>query len=851
MEDDRLKTAEGIKSADLAKELGVKSTEIVTAVGKLRATEFKKGTTIVKLTDSEAEKVRSQFKSASPDREQQKPAEQPPAPPVAKVEPPVERKIEQKPALAQQERKKYPQQQQQRPPYPARPGQPPHAPRYQQGQQRPQQPHGQRPSQPQQRQHAAPSAQKPPLVTAKPFTPSAALVAPAPPGEPRTVIVADDVELIDRFKKEVEGDKVEKIKVKPQMQRAFQAVRKIEPKKWVDSKGGGQKRSFRPGDPRFRRHEQIQSQQQLTTAPRKKSIKITEGTSIKEFAELIGAKIPDVIKQFMGLGFMPTINTPVDMDAAVIVAEHFGVKIESVSAEHLDVVEEVREDASLLVHRPPVVTIMGHVDHGKTSLLDAIRSTKVTEGEAGGITQHIGAYKVSLQGKDITFLDTPGHEAFTSLRARGAKVTDIVVLVVAADDGVMPQTIEAIDHAKAAGVPIVVAVNKIDKENANPTKVKNELAEHGVVSEEWGGTSVFVEVSAKKRIGIEHLLEMILLQAEVMEIRANPNKPARGYIIEAKLDKGRGPVATILIHSGTLREADAFVAGTSSGKVRALVSDTGKKLHAAGPAVPVEVLGFGEVPTAGDVFTVVGDEKKARQIAMARLAKQRAAEIVRRNKLTLDELYAKIKEGEIRDLNIIIKGDVQGSIEAMKKSFEEVTHAEVKVRVIHAAVGGINESDVMLASASNAVIIGFNVRPELKASHLAEKEGIDIRLYSIIYEAISDVKKALEGMLKPTLKEKVLGRAEVRQTYSVSRIGTIAGCYVLDGMVSRNCEGIRIIRNNIVAYEGKIGSLKRFKDDVKEVQTGYECGITIENFNDLKVGDIIENFIIEKIATKL
>jgi len=878
-------TAEGIKSTDLAKELGVKSSEIVTAVGTLRGAEFKKGTTVVKLTQGEADRVRTLLKPAAPVREPQKPA-QPPVPKVAAPAPVVEKMVDrpaqqpQKPEQRTEQRPPHRAADQQRPPYRSNDQRPAHRPDQQQGQRPPyqgqgqQRPAGQRPEyrKDDRRPYAKPQGQyqqRPPYQgqgqqrpapvpsePVKPYVPppivqKAFEQQAAKQEQPRTVIVADDVELIDRFKKEAEGDKVEKIKVKPQMQRAFQAIRKVEPKKWADAKGGGgQKKSFRPGDPRFRRQEQMQQQQQ-TTAPRKKSIKIEEGTSIKEFAELIGAKIPEVIKQFMGLGFMPNVNTPIDMDAAMLVAEHFGVKIESVTVEQLDVVEEVAEDESQLAHRPPVVTIMGHVDHGKTSLLDAIRSTKVTEGEAGGITQHIGAYKVSLQGKDITFLDTPGHEAFTSLRARGAKVTDIVVLVVAADDGVMPQTIEAIDHAKAAGVPIVVAVNKIDKENANPTKVKNELAEHGVVSEEWGGTNVFVEVSAKQRIGIEHLLEMILLQAEVMEIKANPNKPARGYIIEAKLDKGRGPVATVLIQSGTLRSADAFVAGTASGKVRALISDTGKKLHEAGPAVPVEVLGFAEVPTAGDVFTAVEDEKKARQVAMARLAKQRAAEIVRRHKLTLDELYAKIKEGEIRDLNIIIKGDVQGSIEAMKKSFEEVAHAEVKVRVIHAAVGGINESDVMLATASNAIIIGFNVRPESKAAHLAEKEGVDIRLYSIIYEAINDVKKALEGMLKPTLKEKILGRAEVRQTYAVSRIGTIAGCYVLDGLVSRNCEGIRIIRNNIVAYEGRLGSLKRFKDDVKEVQTGYECGITIENFNDLKVGDIIENFIIEKIATKL
>ena len=505
----------------------------------------------------------------------------------------------------------------------------------------------------------------------------------------------------------------------------------------------------------------------------------------------------------------------------------------------------------VLSSRPPVVAVLGHVDHGKTSLLDAIRQTKVTETEAGGITQHIGAYKVSLQGKDITFLDTPGHEAFTALRARGAKVTDIVVLVVAADDGVMPQTIEAIDHSKAANVPIIVAINKIDKPEANPARVRNELAERGIVSEEWGGQNIFVEVSAKKKIGIEHLLEMILLQAEVMELKANPNRPARGTIIEAKLDKGRGPVATVLIQSGTLRVGDAFVAGSASGKVRALIDDTGKKINEAGPSTPVEIIGFSEVPTAGDVFTCVEDEKKARQIALARLQKQRLAEAARHKKLTLDELYSKIKEGQIKELGIVIKGDVQGSVEAIRSALEGITHPEVKVRVIHAAVGGINESDVMLATASNAIIIGFNVRPELKASQLAEKEGVDIRLYNIIYDAIEDVKKALEGMLEPTLKEKVLGRAEVRQTFQVSRLGTIAGCYVIDGMISRASDGIRVIRDNIVVYEGKLASLKRFKEDVKEAQTGYECGIMIENFNDLKVGDILENYIIEKIAAKL
>jgi translation initiation factor IF-2 len=655
----------------------------------------------------------------------------------------------------------------------------------------------------------------------------------------------EEIKIPDRFKKEIEVEKIEKFKTKPGLQRAFQTIRKIEPKRWHDQrpvKRGGRFRSFQ-GDER-------KSQVQLV-APRKKTLKLQEGTTVKEFAELISVKLSDVIKKFMELGYMPTINQPVDTDAALLIAEGFGVKLE-LSAIEEDTIDEVTpEDNSNLVYRSPVITIMGHVDHGKTSLLDAIRETKVTETEAGGITQHIGAYKVKLKNKKIVFLDTPGHEAFTSMRARGAKVTDIVVLVVAADDGVMPQTIEAINHAKAANVPIVVAINKIDKPDANLSRVKNELSEQGIIAEEWGGQNIFVEVSAKKRIGIERLLEMILLQAEVMELKANPDKHARGTIIEAKLDKGRGPVATVLVQSGTLKIGDAFIAGTHSGKVRALIDDSGKRIPEAGPSTPVEVIGFSEVPLSGDIFTVVDDEKRARQIALSRQQKQKLAEIAKSRKLTLDEIYAKIKEGEIRELNIIIKGDVQGSVEAMKDALENITHPQVKVKVIHFSVGGINESDVMLATASNAIIIGFNVRPELKASQVAEKEGVDIRLYNVIYEAIEDVRKALEGLLEPTLKEKVLGRAEVRQLFPISRIGTVAGCYVIDGMMSRASDGIRLIRNNIVVYEGKISSLKRIKDDAKEVQTGYECGIMIENFNDLKIGDIIENYIIEKIAAKL
>ncbi len=655
----------------------------------------------------------------------------------------------------------------------------------------------------------------------------------------------EELKIPDRFKKEMETEKIEKFKAKPGMQRAFQTIRKVEPKKWHEQRPGK-----RTGRVRAFYKEERKPQSQLVVV-RKKTLKLTEGATVKEFAELIGIKLSDVIKKFMELGYMPTINQPVDSDAALLVAENFGIKLELYPIEEDTVVIEAPEDISKLLPRPPVITIMGHVDHGKTSLLDAIRETKVTETEAGGITQHIGAYKVNLGGKDIVFLDTPGHEAFTSMRARGAKVTDIVVLVVAADDGVMPQTVEAINHAKAANVPIVLALNKIDKPEANPSKVRNELAELGIISEEWGGRNIFVEVSAKKRIGIEHLLEMILLQAEVMELKANPDKRARGTIIEAKLDRGRGPVATVLMQSGTLRIGEAFLAGIHAGKVRALIDDTGKRITETGPSTPVEVIGFQEVPSAGDIFTVVEDEKRARQIALARQQKMKLAEIAKTRKLTLDELYAKIKEGEIRELNIIIKGDVQGSVEAIKDALENITHPQVKVKVIHSSAGGITESDVMLAAASSAIIIGFNVRPEPNVSQTAEKEGVDIRLYDVIYEAIEDVKKALEGLLEPTLKEKTLGRAEVRQLFPISRVGTVSGCYVLDGSIIRSSDGIRVIRDSIVIYDGKIASLKRFKEDVREVQAGYECGIMVENFNDIKVGDILENYIVEKIAAKL
>lgn len=642
-----------------------------------------------------------------------------------------------------------------------------------------------------------------------------------------------------------ETESSEKAKSKHGMQRAFDSIRRVDAvKKKPDFRQSHKKYEKKP---LFRKEEAAV----LTTQPRKRVIKFQEGTTVKEFAELIGQKLSEVIKKFMELGSMPTINQPVDADAAQIVADAFGVKIELTRVEsENDIMEEGNTGTYPLTPRPPIVTIMGHVDHGKTTLLDAIRETNVTAGEAGGITQHIGAYKVKLKDKEITFLDTPGHEAFTMMRARGAKVTDIVVLVVAADDSVMPQTIEAIDHAKAAGVPILVAINKVDKPEADVAKVRNELSQYGVVSEEWGGKNVFVEVSAKMKKGIEHLLEMILLQAEIMELKAAYDRPARGTIIEAKLDKGKGPVATVLVNTGTLKSGVPFLVGNMAGRVRMLIDDTGKKVEAAPPSTPVEVTGFPDVPEAGDIFVVMDDERKARQIAVTRLQKQKSSAVSHIKKLTLDEIYEKVKQGEIRDLNVIIKADVQGSAGAVKDALSGIAHSEVKVNVIHASAGGINESDVMLAAASNAIIIGFNIRPDAKAAALIEKEGVDVRLYNIIYEAIEDVKKALEGLLAPTVTEKILGKAEVRNLFHVSKIGTIAGCYVTDGTISRASSGIRVIRDNVVIYESRLSSLKRFKEDVKEAQTGYECGITIENFNDLKVGDILENYVKEEVAGK-
>ncbi len=590
------------------------------------------------------------------------------------------------------------------------------------------------------------------------------------------------------------------------------------------------------------------------TKPRRKSFKLTPGMTVKEFAELIGQRPADIMRKLMDMGQMLTFNQTMNVDAAVIIAEENGIKIdvsmEKAGEELLDSIVQTEEDLQL-EPRPAVVTIMGHVDHGKTSLLDAIRQTKVAEGEAGGITQHIGAYTVAVREKQVTFLDTPGHEAFTAMRGRGAKITDIVILVVAADDGVMPQTIEAINHAKAASVPIIVAINKIDKPGANSDRVKNALSEHGLISESWGGDTIMVEVSAKEKIGLDTLLEMILLQSEVLELKADPHRLAKGVVVEAKLERGRGPVATVLVQSGTLRVGDVFVVGIVSGKVRALITHTGAKVQEAGPSIPVEVAGLPGVPSAGDVFQVVKDERVAREIAEDRARKQRTADLSGSAKVTLDDLFAKIKEGSVKELALVIKSDVQGSAEALTAGVEKLATAAVKLRVIHSGVGGITESDVLLAAASNAIVVGFNVRPEPKASTLAEQQGVDIRLYTIIYDAMAEIKAAMEGLLEPTLKERTLGRAEVRQVFTVSKAGVIAGAYVVDGTITRAAVGVRVIRDNVVAYEGKLGSLRRFKDDVREVQQGYECGISVENFNDIKAGDIIEAYAVDKIAAKL
>ena len=576
-----------------------------------------------------------------------------------------------------------------------------------------------------------------------------------------------------------------------------------------------------------------------------------EGITVGQLADKIGQTPANVIKVLFLLGTMVTINSSLNDEQVELICLEYGFEVEK----HVEVSEvnfeeiDIQDDEKDLQPRCPVVTIMGHVDHGKTTLLDTIRKSAVVEGEFGGITQHIGAYQVEVNGKKVTFLDTPGHEAFTAMRARGAQVTDIVIIVVAADDGVMPQTKEAIDHAKAAGVPIVVAINKIDKEGADPERIKGEMAEHGLLPEDWGGDTVYCEISAKKRIGIEELLETLTVVAELADLKANTNRYAYGSVVEGKLDKGRGPVATLLVENGTLRAGDPIVVGTSFGRVRQMLDDRGKIIKEALPATPVEITGLNDVPVAGDKFMAFENEKQARSVGETRLKAKQDKERSSGAALSLDDLYSQIKEGEMIDLNIIVKADVQGTAEAVKASLEKIDVDGVRVNVIRSTAGGISESDVLLASASQAIIYGFNVRPNAKVRQKAEEEGIEIRLHNIIYKMVEEIETAMKGMLAPEIKEVVTGQAEIRQVIKVSKVGNIAGCYVTDGFIRRNC-GIRLLRDSVVVYEGKLGSLKRFQDDAKEVAAGFECGLSIENFNDIKEGDIVEGYIMEEVEVK-
>ena len=597
------------------------------------------------------------------------------------------------------------------------------------------------------------------------------------------------------------------------------------------------------------RNKNNQQQAPKMEIARPKNIKVGETIIVKDLASKMSCTAAEIIKKLMQMGVLASINQEIDFDTAALVASEFGVNVEELPPEvDPTLIPEIVDDPKTLVLRPPVVTVMGHVDHGKTSLLDVIRKTSVSTHEAGGITQHIGAYQVKCQGKKIVFLDTPGHEAFTAMRARGAQVTDIAILVVAADDGVMPQTVEAIHHAKDAGVPIIVAVNKIDKPGANPANVKNELMEHGLVPEEYGGDTIMVEVSAKKNIGISDLLEMVLLVAEVKELKANPKREARGVIIEAQLDKGRGPVATVLVQSGTLRIGDSIVAGTTYGKVRAMLNDRGENVKKAGPSVPVEVLGLNDVPAAGDELAAL-EEKQARTIAEKRMEKQRN-DMIHAKKVSLDDLFNQIQEGHLKDLNIVVKADVQGSVEALNSSLMGLNkNDEVRVRIVHSGVGAVTESDVMLASASNALVIAFNVRPDANARRVADTEGIDIRTYRVIYDALNDVKEAMSGMLAPKYKEVIQGKVEIRQVMKFSK-ALVAGSYVLEGKIT-NQSKIRIVRDNIEVFDGELDGLRRFKDDVKEVAAGYECGITIKDYKDFREGDIIEAYIMEEVKTSI
>lgn len=597
--------------------------------------------------------------------------------------------------------------------------------------------------------------------------------------------------------------------------------------------------------------KEVVSERPPTLPPKEKKIKIYESIQVGELAKLMGVKAGEVIKKALQLGMPLTINQSIDPETAAILADEFGYQVERATIEEEILLQYTPPSPEELSPRPPVVTVMGHVDHGKTTLLDAIRKTDVASREAGGITQHIGAYMVNLDGgRKITFIDTPGHEAFTSMRARGAQVTDIVILVVAADDGVMDQTKEAIEHAKAAGVPIVVAINKIDKPNANPERVKAQLAELGLVPEDWGGDTLVANISARNKIGIEDLLELVLLQAEMLDLKAAYNRPARGRVIESRVDKGKGPVATVLIQEGTLKEGDVFVSGSTYGRVRAMFDSYGNRVKSATPSTPVEILGFEELPSAGDDFIVLEDEEKARKVAEYRQRKAREAETAKATKISLERLFDKLKEGELKELKLVLKADTQGTLEALQSSLAKLSTDKVKVSIIRAGIGAISESDVMLASASEAIVIGFNVKPTSQAKEVAKKEGVDIRFYDVIYHLLEDIKKAMTGLLEPKYEEVISGVAEVRATFKIPKVGIVAGCYVKEGVINRN-HRIRVIRDGVVIYTGKIGSLKRFKEDVKEVPAGYECGIKIENYNDIKEGDLLETFEVKEVVQEL
>ncbi len=616
-------------------------------------------------------------------------------------------------------------------------------------------------------------------------------------------------------------------------------------------RGSANKKKGQPSFSNKRKQEEAEKLRRLQLEIAKKTpltVKIPDEISVGELASRMKKTGAEVVKCLMKNGVMASLSQLIDFDTAAIIAEELGCKVEkevvvTIEEKLIDTAEDKAED---LKPRAPVVVVMGHVDHGKTSLLDYIRKSSVASGEAGGITQHIGAYQVQVNGKPITFLDTPGHEAFTSMRARGAMVTDIAILVVAAEDGIMPQTVESINHAKAANIPIIVAINKMDKPDANPERIKQQLTEYDLVAEDWGGETIVCPISAKTGMGIENLLEMVTLTAEVAELKANPDRAAQGTVIEARLDKGRGPVATLLVQNGTLKQGDIVIAGTAVGRVRAMVDSKGARLTQAGPSVPVEITGLGEVPGAGNTFNAVADERLARELVEQRKAEERAKANAPIQKVSLEDLFSQIQAGEVKDLNIIVKADVQGSAEAVKASLEKLSNEEVRVRVIHSGVGAISESDVMLAATSKAIIVGFNVRPDAAARDNAARSNVDMRMYRVIYDAIGEVEAAMKGMLAPKFKEALIGHAEVRQTYKVSGVGTIAGCYVQDGKIQRSCQ-VRIVRDGIVIHEGQLASLQRFKDAVKEVAAGYECGMNIEKFNDVKEGDIIECFVMEQI----